>query len=314
MADPRATSVVIPAYGEGPAIASVVTALLASAHWHEVIVVDDGSTDDTARLAAEAGAKVIRHPYNKGNGASVKTAVRHATGDYILILDGDGQHQPDDAVRLVSFLGDYDLVVGARSPQSQATAVRRWGNDFLNALAGYLAERRIPDLTSGFRAARRDCLLEFLHLLPNGFSTPTTTTMAFLRAGYSVHFEPIEARQRSGQSKIRLARDGTRFFLILLKVITLFSPLKVFAPISAASLLLGVVYGVATVIQHSRIPNGAVLLLMFGVMVFLVGLVSEQISALRFEGHLGAVRSDGASRSHVRPPYDRQSKSRPPAA
>ena len=314
MAEPHATSIVIPAFGEGPAIAGVVSALLRAAHWHEVIVVDDGSTDDTARLAADAGARVIRHPYNKGNGASVKTGIRHATGEFVLILDGDGQHHPGDAVRLVGFLGNYDLVVGARSPQSQATTARRWGNDFLNALASYLAEHRIPDLTSGFRAARRDCLMEFLHLLPNGFSTPTTTTMAFLRAGYSVHFEPVDARQRSGQSKIRLARDGTRFFLILMKVITLYSPLKVFAPVSAASLLLGIVYGVATVIQHSRIPNGAVLLLMFGVMVFLVGLVSEQISALRFEGHLGPMASEGTTRTRALPPYDRHSKSRPPAA
>jgi glycosyltransferase involved in cell wall biosynthesis len=314
MADPHATSVIIPAYGEGPAIAAVVTALLRSAAWHEIIVVDDGSTDETAPLAAEAGARVIRHPYNKGNGASVKTGIRHATGEWILIVDGDGQHHPGDAVRLVSFLGDYDLVVGARSPQSQATAARRRGNDFLNALASYLAEHRIPDLTSGFRAARRDCLLEFLHLLPNGFSTPTTTTLAFLRAGYSVHFEPVDARQRSGRSKIRLARDGARFFLILMKVITLYSPLKVFAPVSAASLLLGIVYGAATVIQQSRIPNGAVLLLMFGVMVFLVGLVSEQISALRFEGHLGAVTADGSNARRARPPYDRPSQSRPPAA
>ena len=314
MADPRSTSVVIPAFGEGPAIAAVVTALLRSADWHEVIVVDDGSTDETARLAADAGARVIRHPYNKGNGASVKTGIRNATGEWILIVDGDGQHHPGDAVRLVGLLGDYDLVIGARSRESQATSARRWGNDFLNRLASYLAEHRIHDLTSGFRAARRDCLLEFLHLLPNGFSTPTTTTMAFLRAGYSVHFEPVEARQRSGQSKIRLARDGARFFLILMKVITLYSPLKVFAPVSAASLGLGVVYGVATVIQHSRIPNGAVLLLMFGVMVFLVGLVSEQISALRFEGHLGAVSGEHANRPRALPPFDRHSKSRPPAA
>ncbi|MGH9173076.1 MAG: hypothetical protein ACRD1H_01895 [Vicinamibacterales bacterium] len=173
--------------------------------------------------------------------------------------------------------------MGARSPNTQATALRRRGNDVLNALAGYLAEREIPDLTSGFRAARRLYVLEFLHLLPNGFSTPTTTTLAFLRAGYNVCFEPVEARQRSGRSKIRLASDGARFFLILLKVITIFSPLKIFVPISASAFLLGVVYGVWTVIQNSRIPNGAVLLLMFAVVVFLVGLVSEQIATLRFQ-------------------------------
>jgi glycosyltransferase involved in cell wall biosynthesis len=283
MADPSGTSVIIPAFEEGGAVADVVVALRGLASWKEVIVVDDGSTDDTGARAKSAGAHVIRHPYNKGNGASVKTGVRHASGEWILVLDGDGQHRPEDALRLVAFLGEYDLVVGARSAETQATAARRLGNDLLNALAGYLAERRIPDLTSGFRAARREYLLEFLHLLPNGFSTPTTTTLAFLRAGYNVRFEPVEARRRSGDSKIRLARDGARFFLILLKVITIFSPLKIFVPISAGAFAVGVVYGVVTVIQNARIPNGAVLLLMLAVMVFLVGLVSEQISALRFE-------------------------------
>ena len=284
MADASATSIIVPAYDEGAAVADVVAALRACAPWKEILVIDDGSTDETSRWAQDAGARVIRHPYNKGNGAAIKTGIRHASGEWILILDADGQHQPDDAVRLVGWLGEYDLVIGARSSESQATAVRRLGNDLLNALAGHLAERKIPDLTSGFRAARREHLMEFLHLLPNGFSTPTTTTLAFLRAGYNVRFEPVEARQRAGLSKIRLARDGARFFLILLKVITIFSPLKVFVPISAAAFGLGVVYGVWTVYRDSRIPNGAVLLLMFAVVVFLVGLVSEQVATLRFQG------------------------------
>jgi glycosyltransferase involved in cell wall biosynthesis len=300
MADPAATSVIIPAFDEGTAVADVVTALRNEAPWKGIIVIDDGSTDETGRHAAAAGARVIRHPYNKGNGASVKTGIRHASGEWIVILDGDGQHQPHDARRLVSLLGEYDLVVGARSTQTQATLLRRWGNGALNALASSLAERRIPDLTSGFRAARRECLLEFLHLLPNGFSAPTTTTLAFLRAGYNVRFDPVEARQRAGHSKIRFARDGTRFFLILLKVITIFSPLKIFVPISAAAFALGVIYGIWTVVQNSRIPNGAVLLLMFAVIVFLVGLVSEQISTLRFESR---VRTVDPSQPRV-PPTD----------
>ncbi|MBA3269801.1 MAG: glycosyltransferase family 2 protein [Acidobacteria bacterium] len=283
MADASDTSVIVPAFNEGPAVGDVVAALLASAPWKEVIVVDDGSQDETGAQAAAAGARVIRHPYNKGNGASVKTGIRSAAGEWVLIIDADGQHHPEDALRLVGQLGEYDLVVGARSANTQATAARRIGNDMLNALAGYLAERTIPDLTSGFRAARRENLLEFLHLLPNGFSTPTTTTLSFLRAGYNVRFEPIEARQRQGHSKIRLARDGAKFFLILLKVITIFSPLKIFVPISAGTCALGVVYGLGNYALHSRIPNGAVILLMFSVMVFLVGLVSEQISTLRFQ-------------------------------
>lgn len=283
MAEPSSTSVIVPAFDEAAAVSEIVGALRAVAAWKEIIVVDDGSTDETGRRAAEAGARVVRHPYNKGNGAAVKTGIRHASGEWVLILDGDGQHRAEDAARLVGPLGEYDLVVGARSGRTQATAARRVGNDLLNALAGYLAEREIPDLTSGFRAARREYLLEFIHLLPNGFSTPTTTTLAFLRAGYNVRFESIEARQRSGQSKIRLARDGAKFFLILLKVITIFSPLKVFVPISVSAFLLGVVYGLWTVVQNSRIPNGAVLLLMFAVVVLLVGLVSEQIATLRFQ-------------------------------
>jgi len=175
------------------------------------------------------------------------------------------------------------LVVGARAADTQANVRRRLGNAVLNWLASYLGGREIPDLTSGFRAARRDYLREFLHMLPNGFSTPTTTTLAFLRAGYNVTFEPIEARPRVGRSKIKLARDGARFFLILLKVITIFSPLRIFVPLSVASLAVGVSYGVWNVIVHERIPNGAVLLILFAVVVFLVGLVSEQISTLRFE-------------------------------
>lgn len=283
MAEPSATSIVIPAFEEEAAIGDLVKELRAAAPWKEIIVVDDGSDDLTGTAAAGAGASVVRHPYNKGNGAAVKTGVRHASGEWIVILDGDGQHSPHDAVRLVRLLGDYDLVVGARSSHTQASAMRRLGNDLLNALASYLAERGIPDLTSGFRAVRRAPLIEFLHLLPNGFSTPTTTTLAFLRAGYNVRFESIEARRRAGHSKIRIASDGPKFFLILLKVVTIFSPLKIFVPISVAAFVLGLVYGLWTVYQNSRIPNGAVLLLMFAVIVFLVGLVSEQIAALRFQ-------------------------------
>lgn len=265
-------------------VGHVVRDLRAAARWHEVLVIDDGSSDGTVDAAEAAGARVVKHPYNKGNGAAVKTGIRHASGTYVLIIDADGQHRPDDALRLVKLLGEYDLVVGARTAATQASLSRRLGNELLNRLAGFLAGREIPDLTSGFRAARRDCLLEFLHLLPNGFSTPTTTTLAFLRAGYNVAFEPIAARPRVGRSKIRFTRDGARFFLILLKVITIFSPLRVFAPISLASLALGLVYGIWTVFKDSRIPNGAVLLIMFAVIVFLVGLVSEQIAALRAEG------------------------------
>ena len=284
MADPAATSIVIPAFNEATSIASVVGDLRSAGSWHEILVVDDGSTDETSARASAAGARVIRHPYNKGNGAAVKTGIRHATGAYVLIVDADGQHRPSDAVRLVAQLHDYDLVVGARSTESQADAVRRLGNSILNWIASYLTEQPIPDLTSGFRAARREQLLEFLYLLPNGFSTPTTTTLAFIKAGYSVRFEAVEAARRQGTSKIRLGSDGVGFLLILLKVITIFSPLRIFLPISAAAFLLGAAYAVWTIVTQSHVTNSSVLLILLSVVIFLVGLVSEQISSLRFEG------------------------------
>jgi glycosyltransferase involved in cell wall biosynthesis len=269
---------------EAPAIGALVTRLHACGRWREVIVVDDGSSDGTAQVALAAGAEILRHPYTKGNGAAVKTGIRHASGDFILIIDADGQHAPEEAERIITRLGEYDLVIGARVPSTHATPGRRAGNALLNGLASYLTGIEIPDLTSGFRAARRDCLREFLHLLPNGFSTPTTTTLAFMRAGYNVAFEPVHARPRQGRSKIRFTRDGARFLVILFKVVTLFSPLRIFGPISLLSLLAGMGYGIWNVVFVGRIPNGAVVLILFAVVVFLAGLVSEQVSALRFGG------------------------------
>ncbi len=280
----RETTVVIPAFNEAPTIDLLVAELRAAGPWKEILVVDDGSSDDTGSRAAGVGARVVRHPYNKGNGAAVKTGIRQSDSAYILVVDADGQHRAADALRLVARLEDYDLVVGARSSETQASIARRLGNAGLNWLASYLTERPIPDLTSGFRAARRTCLQEFLHLLPNGFSTPTTTTLAFIKAGYSVWFEPIQAAPRVGASKIRLGSDGVRFFLILLKVITIFSPLRIFVPISAAAFALGAAYAVWTVATQSHVTNSSVLLIVLSVIIFLVGLISEQISSLRFEG------------------------------
>lgn len=284
MADPSTVTVVIPALDEAEAVGDVVQGLRSAANWREILVVDDGSADETAIVAATAGARVIRHPYNKGNGASVKTGIRHASGEYVLVIDADGQHSAADAVRVVGFLGDYDLVVGARANSGQATAARHVGNNLLNWLASYLTGRAIPDLTSGLRAARTSGLREFLHLLPNGFSTPTTTTLSFVKAGYSVRFEPIEVAPRLGRSKIRLISDGARFFLILLKVVTVFSPLRIFVPIAAASFTLGVGYAFWTAYWQRHITNSSVLLILLAVVIFLVGLVSEQISTMRSEG------------------------------
>ena len=282
MADPSIVSVVIPAFEEASAVGVVVQSLRAAATWREVLVIDDGSADETATVASAAGAEVVRHPYNKGNGAAIKTGIRRASGEYVLIVDGDGQHTAADALRLVAFLGEYDLVVGTRAGSTQqASTARHMGNNALNWVASYLTGREIPDLTSGLRAARTSGLREFLHLLPNGFSTPTTTTLSFVKAGYSVRFEPITVGARLGKSKIKLVSDGARFLMILLKVITIFSPLRIFLPLSALSFGVGVVYGVWNVYYDRHIPNGAVLAIMFAVIIFLVGLVSEQISALR---------------------------------
>jgi len=295
LADPSSVSIVIPALDEAATIGDVVWRLRASAQWHEVLVIDDGSSDASADVARAAGAQVVRHPYTKGNGAAVKTGIRNATAEFVLILDADGQHSPDDARRIASRLGEYDLVVAARSPSTHASLQRRMGNALLNRLAGYLAGRPIPDLTSGFRGARRACLLEFLHLLPNGFSTPTTTTLAFLRAGYSAAFEPVDAGRRTGRSKIRLTQDGASFLLILLKIVTIFSPLRIFVPVSLTSLAVGALYGLWNVVVNGRIPNGAVLLILFAALVFLVGLVSEQVAALRFAGPVPADQDASAA-------------------
>ncbi len=283
MADPAAVSVVVPAMNEAAAIGAVVRELAAAAPWHEILVIDDGSADATAAEAAAAGARVVRHPYNKGNGAAVKTGIRQAKGEFILIIDGDGQHDPADALRLVTRLGEYDLVVGARSGETQAGWTRRVGNAALNWLAAFLTQHAIPDLTSGFRAARRAHLKEFLSLLPNGFSTPTTTTLCFIKAGSNVLFEPVHARRRAGTSKIRLSSDGPKFLLIMLRIVTIFSPLRIFVPIAAASFALGTAYAVWTIRYEMHVTNSSVLLVLFAVVVLLVGLVSEQISALRFD-------------------------------
>jgi glycosyltransferase involved in cell wall biosynthesis len=285
VADPSSVSVVIPTFEEAGAVGEVVEGLRAAATWHEVLVVDDGSSDATASVATIAGARVIRHPYNKGNGAAIKTGIRSATGEYVVIVDGDGQHSAADALRLVEFLGEYDLVVGARSGSTQqASTARHAGNNLLNWLATYLTGRQIPDLTSGLRAARTSGLREFLHLMPNGFSTPTTSTLAFVKAGYSVRFEPISVSPRLGKSKIKLVSDGARFLMILLRVITVFSPLRIFLPIAGVFFIFGAGYAIWTTVMHHDITDSSVLLLVLAVVIFLVGLVSEQIATMRLEG------------------------------
>lgn len=278
-------SIILPAKNESAAIGTTVSSIRQYYPDAEVIVVNDGSTDNTAAVAEAAGAKVIHHPYSKGNGAAIKTGARAASGEIIVFMDADGQHDPADIPRLLEMIAQgHDMVVGARQKGSQASVGRGLANGFYNRLASWMTGHRVEDLTSGFRAARADKFREFLYLLPNGFSYPTTSTMAFFRAGYSVAYVPIHAAQRIGKSHIRLLRDGTRFLLIIFKIGTLFSPVKIFAPVALAMFLLGSGWYGYTLYNFGRFTNMSALLYSGSVMVFLMGLISEQITALMYKG------------------------------
>jgi glycosyltransferase involved in cell wall biosynthesis len=284
MVETEKVSVLIPAFNEAASIGTVVEAVRRAGHWMEVVVVDDGSTDGTDEAARSAGARVVRHPYNKGNGAAVKTAIREAKGELILLMDADGQHGAEDMLRLVEKLEEYDLVVGARSWRAQATFSRGMGNAVLARFASFLSGFSISDLTSGFRAARRNIMLEFVHLFPNGFSYPTTSTLAFLKAGYNVTFEPIEGKKRADKttSKMRPWREGIRFLMIIFRMIVLFSPLRIFFPASSLFFVLGFGYLIYTIVTEVHVTNTSVLLLTASAILFLFGLLSEQISTALF--------------------------------
>lgn len=279
-------SIVIPAKNEAVGLAGLLPELASAYPDAEIIVVDDGSTDDTAAVVQSAGATVVSHPYSKGNGAAIKTGARAASGDVILFMDGDGQHQVTDIARLLEELErGYDLVVGARRGLEGQASVARWGaNTFYNYFASWMVGHRIYDLTSGMRAVNRKKFLSFLYLLPNGFSYPTTSTMAFYRAGYSVCYVPIHVKQREGSSHVNVLRDGIRFLLIIFKIGTLYSPLKLFFPISVSLLGTGLAYYGYTLASAGRFTNMSLLLFVSSVIVFLIGLMSEQISNLMYKG------------------------------
>ncbi len=282
---PKQISVVIPARNEAVPLATLLAEVRLLLPAAEIIVVDDGSTDATRAIAAAAGVQVISHPYPKGNGAAIKTGARAATGEIIVFMDGDGQHQAEDIPRLLEKLtAGYDMAVGARVRGSHAGVHRAVANDVFSRFASWMVMQKIEDLTSGFRAVRANKFRQFLYLLPNGFSYPTTITMSFFRAGYGVAYVPIHALERQGRSHIRPLRDGVRFLLIIIKIGTLYSPQKLFLPISASFFLTGICYYAYTYLSSGRFTNMSALMFISAILSFLIGIVSEQISALHYKG------------------------------
>ena len=284
MADRFQTSIVIPVFNEAENLEKLLEKInalaLASA---EVVVVDDGSTDDSAHTASKAGAIVVRHPYNVGNGAAIKSGIRAARGRLLVFMDGDGQHQPEDIPKLLSEAENFHMVVGARSKGSKLRLHRNVANSVYNLLASYVTKFPVKDLTSGFRVLERLDALRFIDLLPNTFSYPTTLTLAFLRSGLTVKYVPIQTLYRSGQSKISLVTDGIRFLLIITRIATMFSPFRVFLPISFFFFSVGLANYVYTYLLQGRLTNMSVFMWTTAVIIFMLGLVSEQIAALRME-------------------------------
>jgi len=283
-------SVILPAKNEAQNLSALIPRLktclaqIAGSKPREIIVVNDGSDDDTEALCQSMGIKVVSHPYSLGNGAAIKTGTRNAMGEIIVFMDGDGQHNPDDIPRLLEKLYQgYDMAVGARNYEGQASNARFLANTAYNRLASIMTSFEIKDLTSGFRAVRSRHFRKFLYLLPNGFSYPTTCTMAFFRSGLPVAYIPIKAHKRQGKSKIRVLKDGFRFFIIIIKIGALFSPMRLFLPISATLFFIGFFYYIYTFINYHRFTNMSALLLTSSLLVFLIGLLSEQISALHYK-------------------------------
>ena len=279
------TSIVIPAKNEANSLKKLLPEIFELFPDIEVLVINDGSTDETAQIAKKAGARVISHPYSMGNGAAIKTGARNANGDILVFMDADGQHRPDDISKLLNKISEgYDMAVGARQLDTHASIFRRYANIGYNKLASLMTGHKIEDLTSGFRAVRARHFRRFLYLLPNGFSYPTTSTMAFFRSGLAVTYIPIKAMQREGKSHIRILHDGTKFLIIILKIGTLFSPMRFFLPISLGLFAIGLSYYGYTYNQAGRFTNMSALLFISSLLTFLIGIVSEQISSLHYKG------------------------------
>lgn len=277
-------SIIIPAKNESKSLVKLIPSLKKTFPQAEIIVVNDGSTDGTAEVCLDENIVLINHPYCKGNGAAIKSGARAARGEILIFMDADGQHQPKDiALLLEKYDQGYDMVVGARDKNSQASLARLFGNGMYNRLATYMTGHKVADLTSGFRVVAADKFKQFLYLLPNGFSYPTTITMVFFRAGFSVGYVPIFTPDRLGKSHINIIKDGARFFLIIFKIGTLYSPMKLFFPASAMFFITGFLYYIYTFFTDGRFTNMGVLLFSTSILIFLLGLVSEQITALFYQ-------------------------------
>ena len=291
-------SVVIPAYNEEENIFDVVQSVAEAHPDFEILVVDDHSTDGTVEAARKAGARVLEHTYNLGNGAAVKTGIREASGEVILLMDGDGQHPAGEIRKLIDSIGKYDMVVGARSKGSAQSLHRRFANFCFNMLASYVAHFPVKDLTSGFRAIKAPLARRHLYLLPNTFSYPSTLTLSVLRSGRTIKYVPIVTEHRKGSSKIRIFSDGTRFFLIIIRIALLFAPFRIFLPVSLGLFLTGIGWYLFRFLTQGRFPNMSLLLLLSSITIFMLGLVSEQIALLRMDRteDLGAEEPRGGAR------------------
>lgn len=286
---PATVSVIIPVYNEGETIQDLIQKIKTLYPDFEIIVINDGSTDKTSEAAARAGARVLTHPYNIGNGAAIKTGIRHATGNILVFMDGDGQHKPEDIRGILSNFPEYDMVVGQRTRSGQASTGRSFANTVYNWLASYVAKVAVKDLTSGFRAVKADIARSFIYLLPNTYSYPTTMTLGVLRAGHSVKYMPIQILKRqNGKSNIRHFSDGIRFFMIIFKICTLYSPLRMFLPVSAFFFMTGFFYYIYTFWMEHRFTNMSALLFSTSIIIFMMGLISEQVCQMRFERRAGS--------------------------
>ena len=277
-------SIIIPAYNEAQTIGKIVSDIRALHSDFEIIVIDDGSSDGTGAVASDAGAMVYKHPYNIGNGAAIKSGVRIASGRIMVFMDADGQHDPEHLAKLIKYILEFDMVVAVRPKGDQASWVRALGNRTYNRLASYVSKFNIQDLTSGFRAIKSDMAHNLLYLLPNTYSYPTTLTLGVLRTGRSVKYVPVKIDARKmGKSEVKIVQDGVRFFMIIIKICTLYSPLRIFLPISFIMFCTGLGYYFYTLVTSNRFTNMSALLFITSILIFMLGLISEQISQMRFE-------------------------------